>query len=172
MLDAGTLFALQLLQFLGLDYYVLIVFKDTWYSRYPNALFLVLNIVLTLLFYHTFVNCYKEYKYERSRRRRTASMDNGGGNVSVQSVAKYPVYLNCITWAVYVTVLFGKIVLIFTNKVIKLIDRDDFMGPQMLKVGTVHTHNGMIIVIHFLCSLNVLPDLLNYRYNGIKVQFH
>lgn len=108
-------------------------------------------------------------------------MDNGGGNVSVQSVAKYPVYLNCITWAVYVTVLFGKIVLIFTNKVIKLIDRDDFMGPQMLKVGTVHSHSGMIKVKHFLCSLNVLPDLLdtytiflNYfymlnQYNGIKV---
>lgn len=132
MLDVGTLFTVQLLQFFGLDYYVLIVFQDTWYSRYPNALFLVLNIVLTLLFYHTFVNCYKEYKHERSRRRRTTTMENGG----VKAVAKYPVYLNCITWAVYVTVLFGKIVLIFSNKVLTLIERDDFMGPQMLKVCT------------------------------------
>lgn len=148
MLDAGTLFALQLLQFIGLDYYVLVVFQDTWYSRYPNALFLVLNIVLTLLFYHTFVNCYKEYKYERNRRRRmttTTTMDNGG----VQPVAKYPVYLNCITWAVYVTVLFGKIVLIFSNKVLTLIDRNDFMGPQMLKVGTVYTHSTMMRVKRF-----------------------
>lgn len=127
ILDAGALFALQLLQFFGLDYYVLIVFEGTWYSRYPNALFLVLNIVLTLLFYHTFVNCYKEYKYERGKKTGAVA----------EKKTKYPVYLNCITWATYVTILFGKVVVIFSNQVVKLVDYDDFMGPQMLKVDFV-----------------------------------
>jgi len=124
VLDAGALFVLQILQFFSLDYYVLIVFQDTWYSRYPNILFLVLNIVLTLLFYHTFLNCYREYKYERSKKT---------GDL-VECKAKYPVYLNCITWAMYVTVLFSKIMMIFSNNVISLVSNDDFMGPQMLKV--------------------------------------
>ncbi|CAI6347006.1 unnamed protein product [Macrosiphum euphorbiae] len=124
ILDAGALFTLQILQFFSLDYYVMIVFQDTWYSRYPNTLFLVLNIVLTLLFYHTFLNCYREYKYERSKKT---------GDL-VECKAKYPVYLNCITWATYVTVLFSKIVMIFSNNVISLVSNDDFMGPQMLKL--------------------------------------
>jgi len=125
ILDAGALFVMQLLQFFSLDYYVMVVFQDTWYSRYPNALFVALNIVLTLLFYHTFANCYKEYKYER--RKKTGRM--------VEQKAKYPVYFNCITWSVYVTILFGKVVLIFSNKVVTLVSDDDFMGPQMLKVS-------------------------------------
>ncbi|XP_050433267.1 uncharacterized protein LOC126841063 [Adelges cooleyi] len=124
ILDAGALFTLQILQFFSLDFYIMIVFKETWYSRYPNALFLVLNIVLTMLFYHTFVNCYKEYKYERSRKTGD----------TVERKAKYPVYLNCITWSTYVTVLFSKIVLIFSNQVVLLVSYDDFMGPQMLKL--------------------------------------
>lgn len=125
-LDAGALFALQLLQIFSLDYYVLIVFNGTWYSRYPNALFLVLNIVLALLFYHTFLNCYKKYKYERSKKT---------GMAAVENKVKYPVYLNCVTWAAYVIVLFSKIVVIFSNRIVKLVDYDDFMGPQMLKVS-------------------------------------
>ncbi|XP_050522487.1 uncharacterized protein LOC126895062 [Daktulosphaira vitifoliae] len=126
ILDAGALFSLQLLQFFSLDFYIMIVFQDSWYSRYPNALFLVLNIVLTLLFYHTFLNCYKEYKYERSKKTNTAEV--------VVHKTKYPVYLNCITWTTYVVVLFSKIVLIFSNEVLSLIGYDDFMGPQMLKL--------------------------------------
>lgn len=125
ILDAGALFILQLLQLFSLDYYVLIVFEGTWYSRYPNALFLVFNIVLTLLFYHTFLNCYKEYKYKRSKKMGTV----------IESKPKYPVYLNCITWAAYVIILFTKTVVIFSNRIVSLVDYDDFMGPQMLKVG-------------------------------------
>jgi len=141
ILDAGALFILQILQLFSLDYYVMIVFQDTWYSRYPNTLFLVLNIVLTLLFYHTFLNCYREYKYERSKKT---------GDL-VECKAKYPVYLNCITWATYVTVLFSKIVMIFSNNVISLVSNDDFMGPQMLKVkylltiGSLLRHYNIII---------------------------
>lgn len=126
-LDAGTLFVLQLLQFFSLDYYVMIVFQDTWYSRYPNTAFLVVNVVLTVLFYHTFLNCYKEYKYRRGRK---------AGRL-VERDVKYPSYFNCITWSVYVTVLFTKIVMIFSNQVVSLVSNDDFMGPQMLKVGFV-----------------------------------
>lgn len=124
ILDTGTLFILQLLQFFSLDYYVMIVFQNTWYSRYPNALFLVLNIVLTLLFYHTFVNCYKEFKRKPSKNHENP----------IERKTKYPIYLNCITWSLYVTFLFSKIVLIFSNKVLSLINYNDFMGPQMLKV--------------------------------------
>lgn len=125
IVDAGALFVLQMLQFFSLDYYVMIVFRGTWYSRYPNMAFLASNIVLTVLFYHTFLNCYKEYKYKKTRN-------------PVESKAKYPVYFNCITWGTYVTILFFKIVLIFSNQVISLISYDDFMGPQMLKVDNVY----------------------------------
>jgi len=125
ILDVGALIILQLLQFFSLDYYIAIVFQNTCYSRYPNILLLILNIVLTVLFYHTFINCYKEYKYIRS---------NKTGNL-VERKDKYPVYFNCITWSVYVFILFGKIMVIFANKVVSLVSFDNFMGPQMLKVS-------------------------------------
>lgn len=137
ILDTGTLFILQLLQFFSLDYYVMIVFQNTWYSRYPNALFLVFNIVLTLLFYHTFVNCYKEFKFNQNKKIEDL----------VELKTKYPVYLNCITWSFYVTFLFSKIVLIFSNKVLSLISYDDFMGPQMLKVCIELLYNNMFSLL-------------------------
>lgn len=130
VLDAGVLFALQLLQLFGLDYYVWIVFRDTRYSRYPNSAFVALNLVLTVLFYHTFLNCYKEYRYRRKQITAVATAAAARSNAK-----RYPVYLNCITWGAYVIVLFSKIVLIFSNNVVSLISYRDFMGPQMLKVS-------------------------------------
>lgn len=124
-LDAWALFTLQLLQLFGLDYYVMMVVRKNWNSRYPNILFLVLNIMLTLLFCHTFHNCYKEYKYARSKKI---------GQV-VDRKPKYTIYLNCIFWSAYVIILFGKIVLISNNITnLDLVSPNDFMGPQMLKV--------------------------------------
>lgn len=124
ILDAGTLFILQILQFFSLDYYVMIMFQNTWYSRYPNIVFLALNIVLTLMFYLTFLNCYREYKCERRKQTENVAKYKN----------KYPVYVNCITWATYVTLLFSKIIMIFSNNVISLVSNNDFMGPQMLKL--------------------------------------
>ncbi|VVC43022.1 CECR6/TMEM121 family [Cinara cedri] len=129
VLDAGVLLALQLVQLFSLDFYVWIVFRGTWYSRYPNSVFVALNLVLTVLFYHTFLNSYKEYRYRQTQK---ADFETPS---SVQSkTKKYPVYLNCITWGVYVIILFIKIVLIFSNNVVSLISYNNFMGPQMLKL--------------------------------------
>lgn len=124
-MDTFVLFVLQLLQFFSLDYYVMIVFRGTWYSRYPNMGFLVSNLALTMLFFHTFISSLKELK-----RKKT------GNRVELNS--KYPVHFSCVTWGVYVTVLFSKIVLIFSNQVVLLVSYDDFMGPQMLKVDNEH----------------------------------
>lgn len=124
-MDAGALFIMQLLQFFGLDYYIMIVLRDTSYFSHPNVLFLVMNIALTFMFCFTLLNCYTEFRNELSKRNGQA----------VEHKRKYNDYVNCITWGAYVILLFSKIVLI-SNKINSLVSMKDFMGPQVLKVYT------------------------------------